>query len=108
MSDEKALLSAIWEHPHDDNVRLVYADWLQENGQPERAEFIRLQCERARLDEWDDAERIEALKAREEVLWKLHRKAWKTGLPKSLIQAPFHRGFVSPVGSGIPARSSSS
>ena len=30
MSDEKALLAAIWEHPHEDTPRLVYADWLDE------------------------------------------------------------------------------
>ena len=45
MSDEQALLRAIRAAPEDDTVRLVYADWLEENGQPERAEFIRLECE---------------------------------------------------------------
>lgn len=44
-SDGDALFLAICEHPDEDTARLVYADWLQENGQPERAEFIRLQCE---------------------------------------------------------------
>ncbi len=33
----------------DDGPRLRYADWLDENGQPERAEFIRLQCAAAGL-----------------------------------------------------------
>jgi uncharacterized protein (TIGR02996 family) len=97
MSDEKDLLAAIWEHPHDDTVRLVYADWLQETGEPvnvARAEFIRLQCERARLDEWDDAGRIEQLNAREEQLWAVHRKAWRESLPKQLRNETFRRGFV--------------
>jgi uncharacterized protein (TIGR02996 family) len=44
MSDEDALLAAITAHPDDDTPRLVYADWLQEHGHPERAEFIRAQC----------------------------------------------------------------
>jgi uncharacterized protein (TIGR02996 family) len=44
-SDGDALFRAICEQPREDTPRLVYADWLQENGQPERAEFIRLQCE---------------------------------------------------------------
>jgi uncharacterized protein (TIGR02996 family) len=96
MSDEKGLLAAIWEHPHDDTPRLVYADWLQENGQPERAEFIRVQCELARLDEWDESPRKAELEKREQSLWTKHAKAWKTGLPKLLQAAPFHRGFVSP------------
>src|SRR5687767_10482221 len=42
--DEKtALLRAICEDPADDTVRLVYADFLEENGEAERAEFVRLQ-----------------------------------------------------------------
>ena len=97
MSDEKALLAAIWEYPHEDAPRLVYADWLQETEKPvnvARAEFIRLQIERARLDEWDDAARIEQLKQREEELWEVHRKEWKSALPKELKSERFQRGFV--------------
>jgi uncharacterized protein (TIGR02996 family) len=47
-SDEDALLAAIILHPHEDTPRLVYADWLQEHGDEERAEFIRAECEIAR------------------------------------------------------------
>jgi uncharacterized protein (TIGR02996 family) len=35
------LIRAIYEEPWDDAPRLIYADWLEEHGQPERAEFIR-------------------------------------------------------------------
>jgi uncharacterized protein (TIGR02996 family) len=51
MSTEKiAFLAAICAQPDDDTARLVYADWLEEfGGEPERAEFIRVQCELARL-----------------------------------------------------------
>jgi uncharacterized protein (TIGR02996 family) len=49
MTDQHALLAAIRQNPDDDTPRLVYADWLQEHDQPERAEFIRLQCEKFRL-----------------------------------------------------------
>ena len=42
MSTERALLAAIAASPDDDLPRLVYADWLDENGRPLRAEFIRL------------------------------------------------------------------
>ncbi|MCI0701460.1 MAG: TIGR02996 domain-containing protein [Planctomycetia bacterium] len=48
MSEEAALLRAIYANPDDDTARLVYADWLDEHDQPDRAEFIRLQIERAR------------------------------------------------------------
>ena len=39
------LLAAIIAHPDEDTPRLMYADWLQENGDLERAEFIRLHIE---------------------------------------------------------------
>ena len=40
-----ALFQAVLASPHDDAVRLVYADWLDEQGDAPRAEFIRLQIE---------------------------------------------------------------
>src|SRR5262249_22464510 len=40
-----ALLRAIIANPDDDTPRLVYADWLQEHDDPERAEYIRVQCQ---------------------------------------------------------------
>jgi uncharacterized protein (TIGR02996 family) len=48
MSDGPALLEAIQREPDDDTLRLVYSDWLEENGDPERAEFIRVQIEAER------------------------------------------------------------
>lgn len=42
-TDGEALLRAICAAPAEDTPRLVYADWCDENGQPERAEFIRVQ-----------------------------------------------------------------
>jgi uncharacterized protein (TIGR02996 family) len=47
-ADELALLAAVLASPGDDTPRLVYADWLDEHGNPERAEFIRMQCELAK------------------------------------------------------------
>ena len=41
---EQALLAAIIEQPNDDTPRLVYADWLEEQGDA-RGEFIRLEIE---------------------------------------------------------------
>ncbi len=43
--DDKPFLKAICEYPDDDAPRLVYADWLEERGEADRAEFIRVQCE---------------------------------------------------------------
>jgi uncharacterized protein (TIGR02996 family) len=46
LSQQRALLQAILEDPDDDDVRRVFADWCEDNGQADRAEFIRLQLER--------------------------------------------------------------
>jgi uncharacterized protein (TIGR02996 family) len=48
MNDGSALLASILANPDDDAPRLIYADWLDEHGEPERAEFIRVQCELAK------------------------------------------------------------
>ena len=45
-----AFLSAIIENSTDDAPRLIYADWLEEHGQSERAEFIRVQCALAAIE----------------------------------------------------------
>lgn len=39
---EAGLLRDICERPFDDTPRLIYADWLEDHGSPERAEWIRL------------------------------------------------------------------
>lgn len=41
VSTHDALLRAVLLAPHDDQPRLIYADWCEENGQDERAEFVR-------------------------------------------------------------------
>lgn len=53
MTDHDALLAAILAQPEEDTLRLAYADWMEENGQPERAEFIRVQVELARMKGMD-------------------------------------------------------
>lgn len=50
MDEGPALLASICAKPAEDTPRLVYADWLQENGQEARAEFIRVQVKLALLD----------------------------------------------------------
>jgi uncharacterized protein (TIGR02996 family) len=52
---EAAFVADIAAHPDDDAPRLIFADWLDDHGQPERAQFIRAQCkfdpDRDRLDD---------------------------------------------------------
>jgi uncharacterized protein (TIGR02996 family) len=45
MTEREALVAAVIAEPEDDLPRLVYADWLDEHGESERAEFIRVQIE---------------------------------------------------------------
>src|SRR5437016_242826 len=45
VSKHEAFLQAIIAAPADDAPRLIYADWLEENGDPTRAEFIRLRIQ---------------------------------------------------------------
>jgi uncharacterized protein (TIGR02996 family) len=93
---QQGLLADIGEHPDDDTPRLVYADWLEENGQPERAEFIRAQVELAKITE--DDPRWRTLRRREARLLAVHFDDWMKGLPRWVAKEPlctFRRGFVS-------------
>jgi uncharacterized protein (TIGR02996 family) len=79
-SAAEAFLQAICAEPDEDAHRLVYADWLDDHGQPERAEFIRVQCALAKLDD-DDPRRLD-LAPRERELFDEHRRAWLNELPR--------------------------
>lgn len=41
-------MAAILANPDDDAPRLIYADWLEEQGDSDRSEFIKVQCELAK------------------------------------------------------------
>jgi uncharacterized protein (TIGR02996 family) len=81
----------------DDTPRLVYADWLSENGREERAEFIRVQVERSRLPSWDAAQ--VRLRLREQELLKVHGERWLAELPviEGATWQGFRRGIVAEV-----------
>jgi uncharacterized protein (TIGR02996 family) len=91
--DEPALLAGVIATPADDAPRLVYADWCEEHGQPERAEFIRLQCRLARLPQ--NAPERPALIGREREL-QGRAAAWRDALPTAtgVLWRGYHRGFV--------------
>jgi uncharacterized protein (TIGR02996 family) len=90
------LLQAIIETPEDDAPRLIYADWLAEHGGPDdvaRAEFIRLQIDKARLPE--DDPRLPELNTREQFLLETHGESWRHDLPRwARKKCRFERGFV--------------
>jgi uncharacterized protein (TIGR02996 family) len=122
MTQDEGFLEAIVADPEDDVVRLVYADWLDDHGRPERAEFIRLQIELARLRaDWLDDRRLpehaglftlqseverlrtgdprqKALEDREAELLTEYGGQWlhplQDLLPEGDCEPVFHRGFV--------------
>lgn len=79
-----AFIQAICENPKDDTPRLMYADWLDEHGESERAEFIRVGCELSIMEHaefgpecsWGGTcvcpshERLRWLRRRERELWR--------------------------------------
>src|SRR5262245_7614105 len=88
----RAFLDAIRAEPDDDASRLIFADWLEENGEGERAEFIRLQIALARgRPVGADAE-----EARKEVgrLLTIHRREWLRGCEGIEWTVEFRRGFA--------------
>src|SRR5262249_58171476 len=69
VTPDDAFLRDIIADPDDDGLRLIYADWLDDHGDPERAEFIRVQCRLAQIEDLD-AERLELEDRAEELLAK--------------------------------------
>src|SRR5262245_51645294 len=88
---QAALLAAIRAEPEEDMLRLVFADWLEEQGDP-RAEFIRLQCSLASMAQ--DDPRWQELERREEELLRQHGETWK-GNPPQKVEVSFLRGLLS-------------
>jgi uncharacterized protein (TIGR02996 family) len=86
----EAMLARIYERPDDDQLRLVYADWLLERGDP-RGELIALQFRRARADVLSTDEQ-----RREGELLRRHRREW-LGAIAPVVESRsvrFERGFV--------------
>jgi uncharacterized protein (TIGR02996 family) len=86
------LLTAIVADPADDALRLIYADWLDEHDQPERAEFIRGQIQLARVKEDSRGRRRLARRMRE--LLEAREQEWLSPVIRYLRGWHFERGFV--------------
>jgi uncharacterized protein (TIGR02996 family) len=122
--EEDALLRAVRDEP-EDAPRLVYADWLEEHGQPHRAEFIRVQCELAKLDAaggrranfvpvelfgftclWHvgpgGEPRRRELEEREEELLRGHGAGWVRPFKRLAREGTFRRGFLEEVTVTVP------
>lgn len=97
MDEHFPFLQTILAHPDEDTPRLVYADWLEEQGQMDRAEFVRVQCSRARLPLRDPV-RKELAQRERELLFR-HATAWRAGLPPlaHLVWRFWERGCMAAV-----------
>jgi uncharacterized protein (TIGR02996 family) len=94
---DNAFLRSILANPDDDAPRLIYADWLDEQGDADRAEFIRLQVRLARMPS-SDADWA-SIKSRAEELQHDHHVEWVNQLPQfdGVNWEVFERGFISAV-----------
>jgi uncharacterized protein (TIGR02996 family) len=92
MTDREVLYQAILTHPDDDTLRLVYADALEEEGEEQRAAFIRMQVELTSRPVYDPA----CIRAQHEGInqmessW-LHQLHLPDGI--SWAEPAFRRGF---------------
>jgi len=93
MFEQDAFLRAVCENPDDDAPRLVYADWLEEHGDP-RGEFIRLSCERSNLPRLDPRRRV--LTERLDELQKAYDVVWREQMPHlpGVTWGVYDRGFI--------------
>ena len=82
MSPDNPFLRALLAQPDDDTLRLAIADWFDENDDPARAEFIRVQVELARGV--DERERRNLLEKRQAELLVAHEREWVKPLLEAL------------------------
>ncbi len=106
-TEADAFLKRILAYPDDDGPRLIFADWLDEQGDP-RGAFIRVQLALAHLDEEEaatESDRADRKKARarlevaERKLLAAHEEEWKAPLTQNGLAtgSKFRRGFVEEV-----------
>src|SRR5262245_7595251 len=81
MTADDPFLLTIRDRPDDDGPRLVYADWLEERGDCDRAELIRLQCRGEH-------------EPRVRELVHLYGKSWAGPAARHTYSIAFRRGFV--------------
>src|SRR3954452_6679514 len=83
MGDHDALVRAVCAHPDDDTPRLIYADFIEEHGEADRAAFVRAQVELARTPAWEPFA----------VLCHHRRREWVTGDPFRHALPPLPDGW---------------
>jgi uncharacterized protein (TIGR02996 family) len=94
--DQQALFQAILDHPDEDDPRFVYADWLEENGDSDRGEFIRLEVKLHRNNKLRHIDPKDPASSRHHELKLQHRDRWLAQMPKleGIRWWAFWRGFA--------------
>src|ERR1700722_13986852 len=85
MSNHQSFLDAISAQPADRNLRLIYADWLEERGDL-GAELIRIEEEMRRIPVWSD--RFWELKPRRNELRETVDASWRETMGYGLDVPP--------------------
>jgi uncharacterized protein (TIGR02996 family) len=99
MGERERLLAAIIADPDDDLPRWVYADWLEEHGEPAYAQFIRVQLQLAHSGAADP--RRQSWEQQQRELLKQYEDQWLAPL-RAIVGVSrgrrsgwwFRRGFV--------------
>lgn len=91
MNPDAAFLANVLAHPDDEGPRLIYADYLDDLGDP-RGSFIRVQCALEKLDPADP--RRKELFLQEQQLLARYREKWLAPLRGLGNGFSFRRGFV--------------
>jgi uncharacterized protein (TIGR02996 family) len=94
MTDASALLAAIRARPKDDAPRLVYADWLDEHGDPDRARLIRAQVAVARPAASPEDETSALARLRHEEPFLRKEVAGRLTFSRPITLVTWDRGFV--------------
>jgi uncharacterized protein (TIGR02996 family) len=92
MTDATTLLQAIIADPDNDAPRLAYADWLDAEGDAERAMFIRVQCALEYLP--TDDPQYAPLRQRETELLGQYGYRWAEEFGDQISVWVYRRGFI--------------
>jgi uncharacterized protein (TIGR02996 family) len=95
MTRADAFLKAILAEPDDDAPRLLFADWLEEYGDANRAEFIRIQIALAGRKPGFASP---GLWSRQKDLLVRHDKEWSTPVRAAATSWSYERGFIEEIG----------
>jgi uncharacterized protein (TIGR02996 family) len=89
-----ALLEAARHNPEDDTPRLALVDWLAEHEQPQRAQFIRLQCQVGPASASLATHERHLQQARCRAMLEQDGGAWLGSLWRWPAHALWHRGLL--------------